>query len=207
MNVGVPLGMFQSVFRAYFFGGLNDGRYDEDLMGNRLASNTEPAEEAIIRDIQRCAIRVDVPWFDYKFGVLGHGEPDDAIMGCGSGFCVRKGEKRWVVTNFHVACESQYVEVRTSGLEKAYKGVVYEATPAYDLALITVEDEDFWKKVKFPLINDKLPLPGDICYTAGFPVDMSGRTGGSLHLRISKGEVTKICMNPGPDLVRLSPSV
>ena len=62
----------------------------------------------------------------------------------GSGFIVSV-KRRLVVTNAHVVSFASTFQVRKDGDFNKYEAKILAASHQVDLAVVTVEDDDFWK--------------------------------------------------------------
>lgn len=101
--------------------------------------------------------------------------------GVGSGFII-KGNR--ILTNAHVVANQTYIEVRKNGDPKRYQAKVHNVSHEADLALLSVEDQNFFKNIR-PLKLGGLPKIQQEVLVYGFP------TGGDT-LSITKGIVSRI---------------
>lgn len=99
----------------------------------------------------------------------------------GSGFII---EGNRILTNAHVVEWQTFVQVRKSGQARKYTARVEYVAHETDLALLRVEDEDFFKGV-VPLRIGSLPEIRDEVAVYGFPV-------GGDRLGITQGVVSRI---------------
>ena len=99
----------------------------------------------------------------------------------GTGFVI---EGRRIVTNAHVASNSAFMEVKAAGHAERYEAQVEVLGADCDLALLTVEDDRFWKTVK-PLSLGELPKTRDPLLVCGFPM-------GGEELSITEGIVSRL---------------
>ncbi len=89
-----------------------------------------------------------------------------------------------ILTNAHVVDNSLQLQVRKVGSERKFSASVAYISDERDLALITVEDKNFFSDTEaLPL--GELPLLGDEVTTYGFPV-------GGTQLAITRGIVSRI---------------
>lgn len=99
----------------------------------------------------------------------------------GSGGII-EGEK--IITNAHVVSEQTFIQVRKTGEAKKYSAKVLFVEPASDLAILTVEEKQFFKDVA-PLEIGELPFVRDKVSVYGYP------EGGDT-LSITEGVVSRI---------------
>lgn len=99
----------------------------------------------------------------------------------GSGFII---EGNRILTNAHVVEWQTFVQVRKAGQARKYNARVEYVAHETDLALLRVEDEDFFKGVT-PLRIGSLPEIRDEVAVYGFPV-------GGDRLGITQGVVSRI---------------
>lgn len=99
-----------------------------------------------------------------------------------------------LVTNNHVIRNSTTVRVRRHGVPGKYAARVLCASPEYDLALVAVENKEFWLEMKplrfaFDLQNDDdseiLPQLGDGVTAVGYPM-------GGDNISVTRGVVSRI---------------
>ncbi len=101
--------------------------------------------------------------------------------GTGSG-CVIPGNR--ILTSAHVVSDSTFIQVKKAGDSKKYIARVSAISHESDLAIITVDESEFFNKVK-PISIGKLPDVRDKVAVYGFP------TGGD-ELSITEGVVSRI---------------
>lgn len=99
----------------------------------------------------------------------------------GSG-CVIAGNR--ILTNAHVVADQTFVEVRRRGEAKRHRAKVLSVSHDADLALLTVENEDFFNNVT-ALEFGELPEMQDDVFVYGFP------KGGDM-LSVTKGVLSRI---------------
>ena len=99
----------------------------------------------------------------------------------GSG-CVIEGRR--ILTNAHIVSDQSFIQVRRHGDAAKYTARVVAVSHAADLALITVEDETFFKNI-VPLKLGDLPEVQQEVTVYGFP------QGGDT-LSITKGVISRI---------------
>jgi len=89
-----------------------------------------------------------------------------------------------ILTNAHVVANETFLEVKKYGDTKRYQAKVLEVSHDVDLALLEVEDKDFFKDT-VPLTFGKLPKMQDKVTVYGYP--MGGNT-----ISVSTGIVSRI---------------
>lgn len=89
-----------------------------------------------------------------------------------------------ILTNAHVIANASYVQVQKHNDPNRYTGHVVFVSHASDLALITVDDPNFFDDIE-PLSIGVLPEPQDEVHVFGYP--MGGRT-----LSITKGILSRV---------------
>lgn len=110
------------------------------------------------------------------------GKPSVSI---GSGFAINMDGKNYIVTNAHVIKSNDaYVQIVKWSSSKKYDATIINISYDVDMALLTVDDKDFWKDIPhFPLKSS--PKKGETIIVVGFP------QGGS-NASITKGIVSRI---------------
>ena len=105
----------------------------------------------------------------------------------GSGFVIRDlNNELSVITNAHVVNHATTVHVRRPGNPKKFPGVVRCIGHQVDLALLSVDDADFWEGLE-PLEFSEIPQLQDTVVACGYP-----RGGDSIS--VTKGVVSRIDM-------------
>lgn len=99
----------------------------------------------------------------------------------GSG-CIIEGNR--ILTNAHVVSNNTFIQVNKSGETQKYVARVVAVDHECDLALLTVDDKDFFRGVS-PLSLGDVPEPGDTVKVFGFPV-------GGEKLSVTEGVVSRI---------------
>lgn len=103
------------------------------------------------------------------------------ISGSGSGFVI-SGNR--IMTNAHVVANSKYLQVKKFGDPKLYTGSVVIVGNDCDLAIITVEDSDFFNNI-MPFEIGELPSVMDEVVVLGYPI-------GGDELNITRGIVSRV---------------
>lgn len=101
--------------------------------------------------------------------------------GTGSG-CILPGKR--ILSNAHVVGYETFIQVRKHGDAKRYQARVVSVSHAADLALLTVDDPDFFEGVT-PLELGDLPEAQDEVLVYGFPL-------GGDTMSITKGVISRI---------------
>jgi len=102
----------------------------------------------------------------------------------GSGCVIKDKKGKKILTNAHVVSDQTFIQVRGYGDSKRFQAKVINVSHAADLALLTVNDPEFWKDVE-PLEFDSLPAPQQEVLVYGFPM-------GGDSLSITKGTVSRV---------------
>lgn len=138
---------------------------------NVQAASTDPVRDAIVK-IYTIHNRPDYynPW-----------SMQGPRSSTGSG-CIIEGRK--ILTNAHVVSDQTFIQVRRHGTVRRVQAKVVRVSHAADLAILTVEDPDFFEGVE-PLSIGTLPASQDEVVVYGFP--MGGDT-----LSITKGVISRI---------------
>ncbi len=144
-----------------------------------LAGPAAHAAPASIPDIEGAIVKIytihDMP--DYYNPWSMHGP----FASTGSG-CIIAGHR--ILTNGHVISDETFVQVRRYGDAKRYTARVLSVSHAADLALLTVDDPEFFKDVK-TLDFGELPKSQQEVTVYGFPL-------GGDTLSTTKGVVSRI---------------
>lgn len=101
----------------------------------------------------------------------------------GSGFIINFEDKPCIITNAHVVADSSLLEVRRADKDTKYLAKVLNVDHDCDLAMLTVDNPNFWKGVK-PLELGDMPTLQDKLKVIGFPM-------GGDELCITKGTVSR----------------
>ena len=99
----------------------------------------------------------------------------------GSG-CIIEGNR--ILTNAHVVSNNTFIQVNKSGETQKYVARVVAVDHECDLALLTVDDKDFFRNSSTMPLGD-VPEPGDSVKVFGFPV-------GGDKLSVTEGVVSRI---------------
>ncbi len=98
--------------------------------------------------------------------------------GCGTGFVL---ENRLIATCAHVAYGQQNIQGSFEDDTELYTFKVVHANPAWDICILTTDNEEFWVKAK-ELKLGAMPVQGDEIYALGFPMSSTKlkSTGGTI---------------------------
>lgn len=99
----------------------------------------------------------------------------------GSGFMI---QGRRLLTNAHCVEHHTQVKVKRRGDDTKFVATVLAIGPECDIALLSVEDEDFWKGVE-PLRFGSLPRLQDAVTVVGYPI-------GGESISVTSGVVSRI---------------
>lgn len=103
----------------------------------------------------------------------------------GTGFFI--GNKR-ILTNSHVIHNHTSIRLERHGVPGNFAGRVLCESEVCDLALLTVDDEDFWEGLPQVTLQESVPELGDTVLAVGYPL-------GSLTATVTRGVVSavKLC--------------
>lgn len=110
---------------------------------------------------------------------------DDDGEGTGTGFCIYIDGNKHIVTNAHVVEDSVLIKIKKYGCAVKYKGSVRYIAHDCDLALLTVEEEEFWDDVIPLKLSNVIPVMLDKVYVIGYP-------SGGNNISFTKGVVSRI---------------
>jgi S1-C subfamily serine protease len=102
----------------------------------------------------------------------------------GSGFYI--GNKR-ILTNSHVVHNATSIRLERHGKPGNFAGRVLCETPVCDLALLTVDDEDFWRGLPEITFQSSVPELDDTVLAVGYPL-------GSTTVTVTRGVVSAVKM-------------
>lgn len=138
---------------------------------------------AVVQDVRESIVKVYVvsnsPDYYNPWSMQG------PRSGSGSGAII---ENNLILTNAHVVSDHTFLQVRKYGETERYRAEVVAVSHLTDLALIKVEDPEFFKDVPF-LTFGELPEPQQEVLVYGFPM------GGDM-LSITKGIISRIEHQP-----------
>jgi S1-C subfamily serine protease len=110
----------------------------------------------------------------------------------GSGFAVElegfKKPTKYIITNAHCVNDSTYTTVRKQGISRTFKAVIEAIGYEVDLAILSVEDSQFWEDVTILRIG-KMPHKLSNVHVYGFPL-------GGHNISITQGVVNRIRIIP-----------
>ena len=93
---------------------------------------------------------------------------DELLHECPTGFVL---PGRRIVTNAHVVADHTFVLVRKHGSPTKYRAEVQAVGHECDLALLTVENEEFWDGMNFLELGD-IPFLQEAVAVVGYPQGM-----------------------------------
>uniref|UniRef100_A0A1D1XZU2 Protease Do-like 10, mitochondrial n=1 Tax=Anthurium amnicola TaxID=1678845 RepID=A0A1D1XZU2_9ARAE len=99
----------------------------------------------------------------------------------GSGFVI---PGRRILTNAHVVADNTFVLVRKHGSPTKYRAEVQAVGHECDLALLTVESEEFWEGMQFLELGD-IPFLQEAVAVVGYPQ-------GGDNISVTKGVVSRV---------------
>ncbi|XP_076903638.1 protease Do-like 10, mitochondrial [Bidens hawaiensis] len=99
----------------------------------------------------------------------------------GSGFVI-SGKR--IVTNAHVVADHTFVLVRKHGSPTKYKAEVKAVGHECDLAILTIESDEFWEGMKFLELGD-IPFMQEAVAVVGYPQ-------GGDNISVTKGVVSRV---------------
>lgn len=101
----------------------------------------------------------------------------------GSAFVLKYEGKNFIVSNAHVATNSAHLSLRFPDDHKYYETRVLALNHVSDLALLTVDDEEFWKRAVAFELGDTARMRDHIT-VAGYPM-------GGEEISITDGKITR----------------
>ncbi|KAJ8651095.1 hypothetical protein MRB53_004118 [Persea americana] len=99
----------------------------------------------------------------------------------GSGFVITR---RRILTNAHVVADHTFVLVRKHGSPTKYRAEIQAIGHECDLALLTVESEEFWEGMRFLELGD-IPFLQEAVAVVGYPQ-------GGDNISVTKGVVSRV---------------
>lgn len=149
------------------------------LVWNAIAAWGAEPVEAVPADIKDAIVKIFViqnsPDYYNPWSMRG------SQSGTGSG-CIISGRR--ILTNGHVVGDQTFIQVRRHGQARKYTARVLSVSHEADLALLTVDDPEFFEGVE-PLEFGELPQAQQEVLVFGFPL------GGDM-LSITRGVVSRI---------------
>ncbi|PRW60277.1 Protease Do-like 9 [Chlorella sorokiniana] len=104
-----------------------------------------------------------------------------------TGFAVQTEDgQRWLLTNAHSVSYNTQVQLKKRGDDERYLAKVLSIGTECDVALLTVEDDEFWKDI-VPLELSDLPALQESVAVLGYPI-------GGDSLAVSAGVVSRVQM-------------
>ena len=102
--------------------------------------------------------------------------------GTGSGFIIHG---RRILTNAHIVSDARYLRVQKDALPHRYPARVVFIAHDCDLAVLTVDDPDFFEGTCALRLSDESPNPNDEVAVFGYPM-------GGLRLSVTRGVVSRL---------------
>ena len=102
----------------------------------------------------------------------------------GTGFII---EGRKIITNAHVAENGSFIQVRLAGNDKKYVAKLEIIDHTCDLAILSIEDDEFWINTIPLRISDRLPELREKVMALGFPI-------GGREFTVTEGIISRIEM-------------
>jgi S1-C subfamily serine protease len=93
--------------------------------------------------------------------------PGKIVTATGSGFSVLVKNEKYIVTNAHVVKDAIFTECKKINSDKRYSLTLLNIAYEIDLALLKVDDPDFWQDEKVSVIGTA--NRGDLVKVVGFP--------------------------------------
>lgn len=100
----------------------------------------------------------------------------------GTGFCI--GERR-IMTNNHVISCGTSIRVMRHGKPGNYEARILVTSALCDLALVTVDDDEFWEGVPVCKLQDAVPELDDTVVAVGYPM-------GATTVTLTRGVVSNV---------------
>lgn len=131
------------------------------------------------QNLERSVVKISVTKQEYDYNQPWQKSKQSKSSGSG---CVITGNR--ILTCAHVVEFGEFIEVKKSKDSRRYTASIEFIAPEYDLAVLRVDDENFFNKAK-PLPIGDLPDIGDKVTVYGFP------TGGN-DMSVTSGIVSRI---------------
>lgn len=110
----------------------------------------------------------------------------------GSAFFIESNDQKMLLTNAHVVRDYTTVRVRRHGGSHKYEAKVLCINNACDLALISVDDKEFWKGMTPLVISEKIPFLYENAMVIGYPM-------GGDNVCVTRGVVSRVTTLPYED--------
>lgn len=130
----------------------------------------------------KCVVEISANTLEYDYSMPWRAPL--LAKGVGSGFILKYKNKKFIVSNAHVVTDSSYLKLRLSNCHKYYPAKILQISHASDLALLSVEDDDFWNSVSCFELGEDLGLE-DQLKVIGFPM-------GGNELAVTSGKVSRV---------------
>ncbi len=139
---------------------------------------TADLRDALKESVVKVMTVSDAPDYEQPWQTLG------AAASTGSGAIVTTPQGLHILTNAHVVEDATFIEVRREGQTRKTVAEVVGYGETCDLALLSVDDPEFFEGAK-PIPIGELPSLGDPVTVLGFQI-------GGEHLSITEGVVSRI---------------
>lgn len=152
-----------------------------------------------LSEITNSVIKIYVNLSSTNYELPWQNKPSTTSIG--SGFII---DDRYIITNAHVIADAMQIMVKKPNSFKKYTAYVYAAGHECDLALLRVDNEEFWQEIQVvdeevdtninnnktnelkPLVFSKeIPSLQDIVVTVGYPI-------GGDNLCLTQGVVSRV---------------
>ncbi|CAF3654999.1 unnamed protein product [Adineta steineri] len=107
------------------------------------------------------------------------------VAGTLSGFIIKD---RWILSNAHGVSNQATIRIQKHGDPKKYPGRVLHIAHDCDLAILTVNNDQFWNNVEPLTFSDQMPRLQESIIVVGYPI-------GGDNLSVTKGVVSRVSMS------------
>lgn len=143
-----------------------------------LSGKTVNADSMDLEKHENAIVKIDITYFEYSY-VNPWQQPDIRRAG-GTGFVI-SGNR--ILTNAHVVSQANTIRVSRPGLRRDYEAKVKYIAHDADLAMLSVEEDSFFKDV-LPLELGETPRLNTPVAVVGYPI-------GGDRLSITRGIVSR----------------
>ncbi|CAF1118870.1 unnamed protein product [Rotaria sp. Silwood1] len=102
-----------------------------------------------------------------------------------SGFIINN---RWILSNAHAVANASSIRIRKHGDAKKYPARILYMAHECDLAIMTVDDNNFWNRLEPLTLSNDIPRLQESITIVGFPI-------GGDNLSVTKGVVSRVVMS------------
>lgn len=161
------------------------GSLDKDILREIIRAHhkkQDNGQDRLLKRYENSVFKVFIhaKQYDYDRPYM----PAEPMSASGSGFVIMYEGKPYLMTNAHVADSTTLLEIRLADDTKKYPAKVRNVDHDCDLALLEVDDEDFWDKA-VPLELGEMPNMQQKLQVYGFPM-------GGSEFCITEGQVSRI---------------